>query len=60
METFDGEVAVCHPSFPSGSKASVVDSKITDVQYIDYTPEYGKSIEAWLGGGIACCWHSLG
>lgn len=60
METFDGEVAVGHPSFPSGSKASVVDSKIADVQDIKYTPEDDKAIEAWLRGRIACCWHSLG
>lgn len=60
MGTFDGEVAVGHPSFPSGSKASVVDSKITDVRDIEYTPEDDKAIEAWLRGRIACCWHSLG
>lgn len=60
METFDGEVAVGHSSFPSGSKASVVDSKTTDVQDIEYTPEDDKAIEAWLRGRIACCWHSLG
>lgn len=60
METFDGEVAVGHPSFPSGLKASVVDSKITDVQDIEYTPEDDEAIEAWLRESIACCWHSLG
>lgn len=60
METFDGEVAVGHPSFPSGSKASVVDSKIADVRDIEYTPEDDEAIEAWLRGRIACCWHSLG
>lgn len=60
MDTFAGEVAVGHPSFPSGSKASVVDSKIKNVQDIEYTPDDDKAIESWLRGHVSSCWHSLG
>ncbi|KAK7698009.1 hypothetical protein SLS64_012998 [Diaporthe eres] len=59
-ETFEGEVAVGHPSFPRGSKASAVDSKIADVLDIDVYTRGDKAIEAWLRGRIACCWHTLG
>lgn len=60
METYAGEVADGHPSFPSGSKAVAIESKPTEVKNIEYTPEDDRAIEPFLKERIKTTWHSMG
>lgn len=65
MPIFRGELATNHPSFPSGSKAAVVEKAdgpiITDdSSRIEYSAEDDKAIEQKIREVLSTTWHSLG
>jgi alcohol oxidase len=63
METYRGEVAVCHPPFLPDSAAAIValeDKPVENVTDIVYTSEDDKIIEDWVRARVGTTWHSLG
>lgn len=60
MNTFAGEIAAGHPKFSSGSKAAVVESKVSDVQNVVYSDDDDKVLEDFLVNNISTTWHSMG
>ena len=62
METYRGELAGGHPTFPPESKAAcgLVTAISEDVQNIEYTADDDKAIEDWVRKNVGTTWHSLG
>ncbi|KAI5782943.1 GMC oxidoreductase-domain-containing protein [Pyronema domesticum] len=66
MECVLGEVAICHPEFPAGSKAApqpAIDRNNFDIKKIkdlEYTEEDDKAIEQWARNNLMTTWHVLG
>ncbi|KAK4200735.1 putative GMC oxidoreductase [Triangularia verruculosa] len=63
MSVYRGEVSVCHPPFPEGSKAKAIElsSQLDgEVPNIEYTHEDDAVIEQWVRQNVGTTWHSLG
>ncbi|ROV87667.1 hypothetical protein VSDG_09633 [Cytospora chrysosperma] len=63
---YRGEVAIGHPKFPAGSRASVTENipdtglDATNIQDLEYSPEDDKAIEQFVRENAQTTWHSLG
>ncbi|KAK6082997.1 alcohol dehydrogenase (GMC oxidoreductase) [Seiridium cupressi] len=62
MQTYRGEMAATHPTFPNDSAAALIeiDKPLTDVTDIQYTAEDDAIIEKWARENVGTTWHSLG
>ncbi|KAK6080554.1 GMC oxidoreductase [Seiridium cupressi] len=61
MQTYRGEMAATHPTFPNDSAAALIeiDKPLTDVTDIQYTAEDDAIIEKWARENVGTTWHSL-
>lgn len=58
---YAGEVPLCHPVFPEGSRAGLADAPIHgSVKDLEYTAEDDVAIESFIRDRVATLWHSLG